>query len=56
MVISTLRAVYGPTFAPDCQPTDMLSDELTKLDEPSMSHLVTDYEAGHLEGKLAERS
>lgn len=55
-VISTLRAIYGASFAPDCQPTDMLSDVLAKLDGPSMKHLVDDHENGELNGKLVEQS
>ena len=55
-VISTLRAIYGATFAPDCQPTDMLTDVLGKLDEPSMRRLVDDHEAGRLNGKLVEQA
>ena len=55
-VISTLRAIYGPTFAPDCQPTDMLSDVLAELDEPSLKHLVEDHDAGRLNDKLVEQA
>ena len=55
-LISTLRSIYGPSFAPDAQPTAMLSDVLKELDEPSLTHLVRDMEAGHLQGKIAEKS
>ena len=55
-LVSTLRSIYGPTFAPDAQPTDMLSDVLAELDEPSLTHLVHDHEARRLQGKLAEKS
>ena len=55
-LVSTLRAIYGPSFAPDCQPTAMLSDVLAELDEPSLTHLVHDEEAGRLHGKLREQA
>ena len=55
-IIATLRGIYGATFAPDCQPTDMLSDVLGKLDKPSMKRLVDDHEAGRLNGKLVEQA
>ena len=55
-VISTLRAIYGPSFAPDCQPTDMLSDVLSELDEPSLKHLVDDYGTGQLNEKLVDQA
>ena len=55
-IIATLRGIYGATFAPDCQPTDMLSDVLGKLDEPSMKRLVDDHEAGSLNGKLVAQA
>ena len=55
-IVSTLRSIYGPSFAPDCQPTDMLSDVLAELDEPSLRHLVQDHETGLLNGKLVERA
>lgn len=51
-IIATLRGIYGATFAPDCQPTDMLSDVVGKLNEASLAHLVEDHEAGRLAGKL----
>ena len=56
MIGSTLRGIYGPSFAPECQPTDMLSDVLPELDKGSLAHLVEDHEAGRLSGKLAEQS
>lgn len=55
-LVSTLRSIYGPSFAPDFQPTAMLSDVLAELDEPSLTHLVQDHEAGHLSEKIAEKS
>lgn len=55
-VISTLRSIYGPSFAPDCQPTDMLSDVLSELDAISLKHLVDDHETGKLNEKLVEQA
>ena len=54
-LVSTLRSIYGPSFAPNCQ-TAMLSDVLAELDEPSLTHLVHDLEAGRLHEKLAATS
>ena len=55
-VFSTLRSIYGPSFAPDCQPTDMLSDVLPELDAPSLKHLVDDHETGQLNEKLVDQA
>jgi hypothetical protein len=48
-LISTLRKHYGRDFAFGCADTDTLGDVLQKLDEPSLSKLVRDAEAGKLE-------
>jgi hypothetical protein len=48
-LIRTLRRTYGPTFAKGCADDDTLGDVLHKLDEPSLSHLIRDHEAGDLE-------
>jgi hypothetical protein len=48
MLIGTLRT-YGPHFAKGCADDEKLSDVLHKLDEPSLSALVEDHEAGTLE-------
>jgi hypothetical protein len=48
-LISTLRKHYGRDFAFGCAGTDTLGDVLQKLDEPSLSKLVRDAEAGKLE-------
>ncbi len=48
-LIRTLRKTYGPGFASGCADDAKLSDVLTKLDESSLSHLIRDHEAGHLE-------
>ena len=48
-LIRTLRKTYGQNFAEGCGDNEKLSDVLHKLDEPSLSHLVRDHEAGRLE-------
>ncbi len=48
-LIRTLRKTYGSGFAIGCAEDDKLSDVLAKLDETSLSHLIRDHEAGHLE-------
>lgn len=48
-LISTLRKHYGKDFAYGCADGDQLSDILQKIDEPSLSKLVRDEEAGNLE-------
>jgi hypothetical protein len=47
--IHTLRKTYGPSFASGCADNAKLGDVLDKLDEPSLSHLIRDHEAGKLE-------
>ena len=54
-MVSTLRKIYGKTFAEGFGPTTKLSDVLETLDEPSLTKLVHDHEAGHLQGKIAEQ-
>jgi len=48
-LIGTLRKTYGMDFGKGCAGSDKLSDVLHKLDEPSLSKLVRDHEAGKLE-------
>jgi hypothetical protein len=48
-LIRTLRKTYGTDFAKDCADSEKLSDVLHKMDEPSLSKLVHDHEAGKLE-------
>jgi hypothetical protein len=48
-LIGTLRETYGLGFAPGCADYAKLSDVLAKLDEPSLSQLIRDHEAGKLE-------
>lgn len=52
-LVSTLRKIYGPSFAPGVQPGETLSDVLGELDEPSLGKLVHDHERGVLQGKVA---
>ena len=52
-LVSTLRKIYGPSFAPAAQPHEKLSDVLVELDEPSLTKLVHDHEHGHLERKIS---
>jgi hypothetical protein len=47
--IRTLRKTYGVTFARGCQDGEKLSDVLHKIDEPSLSLLIHDHEAGKLD-------
>ena len=46
ILIGTLRETYGLGFAPGCADHAKLSDVLAKLDEPSLSQLIRDHEAG----------
>ncbi len=52
-LVSTLRKIYGPSFAPVAQPSERLADVLVEMDEPSLTKLVHDHERGDLEGKVA---
>ena len=55
-LVHTLRRVHGPDFASAFKETDKLSDVLEALDEPSLSRLVRDHQAGTLEGKIKQHS
>jgi hypothetical protein len=48
-LVGTLRKSYGVDFAKGCAESNRLSDVLHKMDEPSLSKLVHDHEAGKLE-------
>ena len=48
-LIRTLRKTYGAQFAKGCADNETLRDVLHKLDEPSLSSLIRDHEAGRLE-------
>lgn len=52
-LVSTLRKIYGPSFAPSAQSGEKLSEVLADMDEPSLTKLVEDHERGDLEGKVA---
>jgi hypothetical protein len=51
--IGTLRKHYGAGFAAGFKDSDKLSDVLAKMDEPSLSKLIRDHEAGTLGGHIA---
>jgi hypothetical protein len=55
-LVRTLRSVHGLDFAEGFKETDRLSDVLQALDEPSLSKLVRDHQAGILEGKIKQHS
>jgi hypothetical protein len=55
-LVRTLRKIYGAALAPGFQETTRLSDVLKTLDEPSLSRLVRDHNAGTLEGKIHKQS
>jgi hypothetical protein len=51
-LVSTLRRIYGPSFAVGESESAKLSDVLAKLHETSLTQLVEDYESGGLEEKV----
>ena len=55
-LVGTLRKHYGAGFAAGSRNSDKLSDVLAKMDEPSLSKLVKDHEAGTLGGHIARHS
>ena len=52
-LVSTLRKIYGPSFASSAAPHETLTQVLAELDEHSLSQLVHDHENGHLEQKIS---
>lgn len=52
-LVSTLRRVYGDSFARGFDQHEKLADVLHALDETSLSQLVHDHEHGHLAAKLS---
>lgn len=52
-LVSTLRKIYDPSFAPGAQAGEKLSEVLAEMDEPSLTKLVHDHERGDLAGKVA---
>jgi hypothetical protein len=55
-LVRTLRRIHGQDFAEGFKETDKLSDVLQTLDEPSLSRLVRDHQAGTLESKIKQHS
>jgi hypothetical protein len=55
-LVRTLRKSHGADFASGFKETDRLFDVLQTLDEPSLSKLVRDHQAGTLEGKIKQHS
>ena len=55
-LVRTLRKIYGAHFAKGFADTGTLSDVLQTLDEPSLSQLVKDHDAGTLEGKIRQHA
>jgi hypothetical protein len=53
--IRTLRKTYGQSFAGACGNKKKLGDVLDKLDEPSLTRLIHDDEAGNLEEICRQR-
>lgn len=54
--IKTLRKIYGLSFAKGHPDEETLASLLHELDEPSLSKLINDHEAGKLEGKIKEQA
>jgi hypothetical protein len=53
-LVSTLRGIYGPSFAAGYPATEKLSDVLEHLNETSLSQLHRDHDTGHLDKKIAQ--
>jgi hypothetical protein len=51
-LVSTLRKIYGQSFAAEHSDTAKLSDVLVDLKEESLSQLVRDDGVGHLDDKV----
>jgi hypothetical protein len=51
-LVSTLRKIYGLSFAAEHSDTAKLSDVLADLKEDTVSQLVRDHSAGHLDDKV----
>lgn len=54
-LIRTLRRTYGQNFAGACGNKKKLGDVLHKLDDPSLTRLIRDHEAGNLGTICRER-
>jgi hypothetical protein len=55
-LVSTLRKIYGQSFAAGHPDTATLSEVLHKLNETSLSQLRRDHGTGHLDKKIAKGS
>jgi hypothetical protein len=53
-LVSTLRKIYGMSFAAGYPGTEKLSDVLLHLNETSLSQLRRDHDTGHLDHKIAK--
>ena len=53
-LISTLRKIYGSTFAAGHPATATLSNVLEKLNETSLSQLIHDHTNGKLDHKIRQ--
>ena len=51
-LVSTLRRIYGPSFAAGESESAKLSDVLAKLHETSLTQLIKDHESGGLDEKV----
>ena len=51
-LVSTLRRIYGSTFAAGASDSAKLSDVLAKLHETSLTQLVNDHGSGVLDEKV----
>jgi hypothetical protein len=53
-LVSTLRKIYGSTFAAGQSGTATLTDVLAHLNETSLSQLVHDHKNGKLDHKITK--
>jgi hypothetical protein len=49
-LMRTLRKTYGAQFGAGCRNDERLSDVLHRMDEPSLSTLLSDHQQGWLDG------
>jgi hypothetical protein len=55
-LVSSLRKIYGQSFAAGHPETAPLSEVLHKLNETSLSQLRRDHATGHLDKKISKGS
>jgi hypothetical protein len=55
-LLSTLRKIYGKSFAAGFPDTAKLSEVLHQMNETSLSQLRRDHDTGHLEHKVSQAS